>query len=502
MNDDGTLLVLLDDGDAEWGVPTQHTIATYSYTPVAQNLPNQETEAPPKARHPVSERNRGDCGDDGRAEERDSIGNEPADGPSKAAAVPSWNPPSTLPVSGSDSVKTAGRSSAADHHSAQQGFSATTSTSGEVGSARMAATGASPAGCAALTASASVPPPAEEETPEGGGLSWIAKVADSVGGLAPQPSAPTTPDPPADGEGSGLKWIAHVADSVRASPLGNSPVVPGMIQGASTIPGDKSPLQNPCFLPANSTPPIPVSAAAAAGVGVGAAAYATPRAGNTTPTHLEWKPSRDASVHRRWGAPPSDEPEPTKTDNTPPPQLSGRVVPAGAVAPAAVHPDASASHTPARQEAPQEVARSSALNAEGHQVGGGTANSDEQPQDSFRAGSGVSKEQTQSALQSAGPKVSLTGAKSDEHGAAGCEAEGSEPGGDAGARKSLQLPTNASSTSKLDSDTGVSSESVLPQLKGKVGAASGGIGKTNSKRNDANDGRTRWENLRVSVQRR
>lgn len=273
VNDDGSLYVKLNDGDAEWSVPVKHVILSYAYAP--PTAPPAEGMGTPVANtenvngRKLAHAPRAGIGENDVVQQAPP---SPVSHKSNSASTNAEDRPRTdsniyLPASSRAAVTI---SPVLD----------------DIDGIRQAASGSVEA----------------------------AEVPNSMSQLeAPPISAPaindTTP-------GNGLGWIAEVANSV-GSPASS---VTGLPRGAGGA-GDRSPVPKSAFSPFAAATPgatqIPLAGTIGASSPRASAAHPVPRP--LTPTHLEWKPIKDGSAQRRWGAPPPDNAASEgQEDNAPP----------------------------------------------------------------------------------------------------------------------------------------------------------------------------------------
>ncbi|CAM9613490.1 unnamed protein product, partial [Pylaiella littoralis] len=283
VNDDGSLYVKLDDGDSEWSLPVQQVIPGYPFTPPPSTTvlrgssagTNSDTAAIPESPGETNASRDPDKID----EQRGTAGGTPRRRCS--------NPPTSAFVRGGD-------------FPGQQ--AETGSTTPE--------------------ASSSTQPPVDQQNKQlgeqpktgengggGSGLSWIAEVADSV---EPSVSAANAeidnqPDRGGCGGGGGLDWVAE-----PMSPLG----WPDPRESTASIAESNPPMPNPNHGRGFSLSPTvgPTTNIPAGATGAEAGVPTTPVTMRQkrpplaqTPPHLEWKPIKDGSANRTWGAPPLDE---------------------------------------------------------------------------------------------------------------------------------------------------------------------------------------------------
>lgn len=336
VNDDGTLYVKFDDGDAEWSVPVQQVIAHYSFKPAAA-LPRNSSNSS-KLQHA----NMGRAGGAGGENRERNVEQHPTPGTAQSTDTTSPKSPPCVPFVPTpreqENVPVAGtlrgpaQASLSTNHGPTSQASKTTSPARDdidrVSQATMdghVAASTPSNDWPYATVAPSAPPVDEQPGEEGSGLSWIADVAKSVGGPTMR-SPGDTPDT--------VRGVSTV-DSVSSLPTSGffpTPVVtpPPGVSAAATVEGQLSPRSvtptHPEGRPAanaSTTPSRTFSSAVAAGTETAE----TSEPESVTPVHLEWKPNTDRSANRRWGAPPPDTGDLLNTDQPPPSSLSADTVP-------------------------------------------------------------------------------------------------------------------------------------------------------------------------------
>lgn len=334
VNDDGTLYVKLDDGDAEWSVPVQQVIAHYSFEPAAA-LPRNSSNSL-KLQHD----NMGRAGGAGGENRERNVEQHPTPGTAQSTdnttspksppcvpLVPTPREQENVPVAGT--LRGPAEASLSTNHGPTSRASKTASPTRDaidrVSQATMDGNIASTPANDYATVAPSAPPADEQPEEDGSGLSWIADVAKSVGGSTLR-SPGATPDMV-----RGVSTVESVS-SLPTSGLLPTPVVtpPPGASAAATVEGQLSPRSvtptHPEGRPtanASTTPSRTFSSAVAAAAET--AENSAP--GSVTPVHLEWKPNTDRSANRRWGAPPPETSHLLNTDQPPAPRLSADMVP-------------------------------------------------------------------------------------------------------------------------------------------------------------------------------
>ncbi|CAM9342105.1 unnamed protein product, partial [Hapterophycus canaliculatus] len=270
VNDDGSLYVKLDDGDSEWSLPSEQIIPIFPYT--SAEVPLRGDNKHQNKGHRAAPRE--------QPEGVDARGEHESDG--------SNNSSTTVSASAKKN----------------RDFSAATGDNATESRATPENT----------TLESSESPPQEIDkcivgNGEGAdGVSWIAELATSVG--VPSPTAKASPAAPnnaadSDGGGNGLDWITGLVSTLGGGEGGGD--------RGSPSPGDGHYPRGRIEVTTGSSSGLPSNTPTQAGAAPTTAnGPLTPAATKTrppravTPTHLEWKPIKDGSFNRTWGAPPPD----------------------------------------------------------------------------------------------------------------------------------------------------------------------------------------------------
>ncbi|CAM9419628.1 unnamed protein product [Sphacelaria rigidula] len=252
VNDDSSIYVKLSDGDAEWSVPAKNVILHYTYEqPATVQVPQDHSE-------PESTR-----------DEQRGSGND---------------------ASNSEDSR---RNQASKHVEDKQPYDK--SVNPDHGVSQIDSTAASPIATANPTT----------RKPQ--------STASLPGAVAPS-----------DTSNNGLGWIEEVAKSIKSVDHPNTPKAgfdgPTRVESRQAVLengsfGSRAPIPKSGFSPVSATIPRKTSAAVlAGGEGSGELGMTTPRTispipnmSPSTPPHLEWRPSKTRTEHRRWSDSPSSE---------------------------------------------------------------------------------------------------------------------------------------------------------------------------------------------------
>lgn len=333
-NDDGSLYVKFDDGDAEWSIPSQNVIPSYSYQATTP-LPGRKdpeycnSSKTPGASDKRSAQNKTQAGlDDGK--------NDPKLPLSKSAT----NCPFVLPVPLGEGDALVDRRRSAetssgnplDGPSERQASTITSAVPKKANSSQQATTDNLPSTSNVddniddeeVVIKPNAPRVDEDDAVENG-LNRILEGANSV--LESTTRSPDLSPDDKQADGGGLSWIAEVANSVRDPAKKQSPRILGNGESSNVDRGV-------ALYPSPTTTPVP-GIAISTTTSIATKPVLRPR----TSTHLEWKPNKDGSTTRRWGAPQSDdsEEEEVKPQESSSACPGSSAVPAPSISPTAIH---------------------------------------------------------------------------------------------------------------------------------------------------------------------
>lgn len=495
INDDGTLYVKLDDGDTEWSIPAKHAILSYAYIP--------PTAAPEGEAANLSSSSQAEMSGDGqRADSGAREVSGGSDGRQGKNLHVQRQDSSCLAFgnAGGSPAESSEENGATDHGAPM------TEKSRENG-----------------TSIASRVPVRTSPVPNN--IDWIlqaveAAVAGASGTPAlsqPNPAVSTTTpaaSSPADAPASGQDWIVEVKKSV--TPIGSP--IPSMATGMGAIQSDTgsqdrnvSTLPDTVFVPVSGNAPpetVPKGIRSTGGLADtgGVPPRVSPRSAPwaSAPTHLDWKPLKDGSVNRRWGAPPPDPTEkPNVTEDTDfnriPNHTPGEVGPQNSP-PTAVRATSTENAVCFAKGEPSSSADAATVGV--GSIPGTSVASLPHPETGNNSGLKQRKREIgQSRVQFVGDDCEgrrEPSKVSDEPKSTEVRSEGEEPG----------LGKSADSNSAIGGERtigGASMSSILPALlgDGRVMAVNPERqGSTVLGKKGRNGNVTRWESLRSSVQRR
>lgn len=329
VNDDGSLYIKFDDGDAEWSLPVQHAIASYVFTPV----PGISTTREEASSSSVDASSRTEC-------ERGKTDNDKEGGSRDASTRPTAEKDETRFLSQASSPESRPLDQLAPNNdnASKAGPSPESNPPKNSSDAHQQSVSAS-----GIPTKSFINSTSEPQKTESSGLSWITAVANSAErSITPVAAHLTTIEQPeSEGRGTGeTKTVSHpyIPFSTGVQLTG----VQGMPRGVSITEGSSSASITAYSLPSSGSIP------SVAGTTAPSSVPSIPR--TTTPSHLTWTTSKQSTAGRRWGAPPPDDEETAHVEQLPSPRLLKSEVPAQAVALNSAYSIPTASHTAERQD--------------------------------------------------------------------------------------------------------------------------------------------------------
>lgn len=320
VNDDGSLYIKFDDGDAEWGLPIQNVIPSYPFTPPDPGITTSSRKAASSSSVDANART-----------ESESSKGDYVDAP-------------TIPIAEKDGTYLLH----APSPSLDQ-FALNNDNASKAGPSTESNRPTDNSDAHRQTVSTSENPTSEPPKPENIDLSWITPVANSV----ERSNLPVSGQPNSEGSDTGeTKPVGNPYMPFSTGGLFTSvqgmPLAVHLTEGSTSVP-----ITTPSLSVSGSTP----SVADTTGPG------SVPSIPQTrTPSHLMWAPSKHSTSGRWWGAPPPDDQETTHVEQLPSQRLLESESPEQAVALKSAHLILTTSHT-----AEEEDTRTKSSNA--HKTG-------------------------------------------------------------------------------------------------------------------------------------